>query len=217
MPKIIDISDRGFIKNCIDPPGDSSLSKIRRIIPPIFMFKYDRENGDISIQDQGGSVLSVEDCKTIIDGLKNFCKLYKQDAVDVHNQKMKIMHEQELEDLKNRPVPKRSDQDGYVYILWSRHGYKVGKALNYKERTSNLITKLPFKCITFVVLKVKSYTVAEKESHNLVHIKRINGEWFDLTERDMNQIVNHLIRNFSGEIILDRRWERLGHEQKSGD
>lgn len=105
---------------------------------------------------------------------------------------------------------RRRNQIGYIYILKSGHGYKIGKSANYKKRTADIIGSMPFKCDVFLVIKMKGYHYAEPEIHALVSGVKINGEWFDLSSNDICEVVYYLGERFDGEMILDRRKVEIG-------
>jgi len=203
VSEIIDIRGRDFIKNRIDPQDDSPLSQLKRTYREVFLIYYDRKSGDISISDQGGFIISIDDSRTIIDGLENFCNLYSQSNIDDHNDKVREADQRQSERVESsHPKKKKLERDGYIYILKSDYGYKIGKSLNYAERLSYLDLQLPFKVEKWLVMKVKAYSQAEKSTHELMEYTRINGEWFSLNRLEINSIIGHLETKFSGEIIF---------------
>jgi len=78
-----------------------------------------------------------------------------------------------------------SPTPGYVYLIWSQYGYKIGKAVNVKSRTKLFEVKLPFPIRVEHYAFFDDYTQAERTLHNHFHDKRLEGEWFTLTESDV--------------------------------
>lgn len=76
------------------------------------------------------------------------------------------------------------DTYGYVYIIKSEYGYKVGQTKNISTRINHFGVKLPFKFHLYAFVKTKQHVKLETELHDLLKHKRINGEWFELTESD---------------------------------
>lgn len=74
---------------------------------------------------------------------------------------------------------------GYVYLIWSQYGYKIGKAVNVKSRTKLFEVKLPFPIRVEHYAKFSDYTQAERSLHLHFHAKRMEGEWFELTDDDV--------------------------------
>lgn len=92
--------------------------------------------------------------------------------------------------------------EGYVYFLKSQYGYKIGCSGSLDKRVKSLGILLPFPVELHSFVKCKTFNKLESFLHvHLLH-KRINGEWFNLTESDFNEI-DALLRNMQLERILD--------------
>jgi hypothetical protein len=74
---------------------------------------------------------------------------------------------------------------GYVYLIWSQYGYKIGKAVNVQTRTKLFSVKLPFPIRVEHYAKFNDYSQAERSLHVYFDAKRLEGEWFDLNEEDI--------------------------------
>lgn len=77
---------------------------------------------------------------------------------------------------------------GFVYVIKSPYGYKIGKTVNMKERTRLFGVKLPFPISIEHYAYFDDYSLAESEFHRTFHTKRLEGEWFDLNAQDLAQI-----------------------------
>jgi hypothetical protein len=77
---------------------------------------------------------------------------------------------------------------GVVYVLKSAMGYKVGRTSNVPARMRAFGIKLPFIYTIPLCVWFDDCDVAEKRYHNLFADKHINGEWFNLTDQDIQQI-----------------------------
>lgn len=84
--------------------------------------------------------------------------------------------------------PSSNPTVGYVYLIWSQYGYKIGKAVNVKSRTKLFEVKLPFPIRVEHYARFGDYTRAEKSLHLHFHEKRQEGEWFDLNSDDVSFI-----------------------------
>jgi hypothetical protein len=77
---------------------------------------------------------------------------------------------------------------GVVYLLKSAYGYKVGRTRNMPARMRAFGVHLPF----IYTIPLCSWFVdchaAERRYHEMFAGKRINGEWFDLDEHDVQLI-----------------------------
>lgn len=81
--------------------------------------------------------------------------------------------------------PSRHPRVGYVYLVWSPHGYKIGKSINVKQRTRLFSVKLPFDVRVEHYAKFSDHTQAESTLHRHFHAQRLEGEWFDLGPSDI--------------------------------
>lgn len=77
---------------------------------------------------------------------------------------------------------------GVVYVLKSASGYKVGRTKNVPARMRAFGVLLPFVYTIPLCAWFEDCHEAEKRYHNRFASKRINGEWFDLTEQDLEDI-----------------------------
>jgi len=77
---------------------------------------------------------------------------------------------------------------GFVYLLKSPYGYKIGKTVNIRQRTQLFAVKLPFPTELLHYARFDDYTSAERRLHQRFHFKRLEGEWFDLNESDIAYI-----------------------------
>ncbi len=81
---------------------------------------------------------------------------------------------------------------GYIYVLKSEYGYKIGKTVNLKDRIRLFGVKLPFKFELILTGLVENCSKAEAELHRRFSHKRLEGEWFELTPTDVDQIEAYL-------------------------
>jgi hypothetical protein len=83
--------------------------------------------------------------------------------------------------------------DGCVYILKCEYfdAYKIGKAKNPLRRSQTLDIQLPYPTEVVHVIASEDYSRLEREMHNTFANVRLKGEWFRLSERDVD-----LLRHF---------------------
>jgi len=97
---------------------------------------------------------------------------------------------------KNIILTKVKPIDGYVYFIKSEYGYKIGFTNNLKDRLNAFGVKLPFKFELHSFVQTNKYKDLEKFLHEVLCEKRINGEWFGLSESDFIEI-DILINNMN--------------------
>lgn len=84
--------------------------------------------------------------------------------------------------------PSSSPTGGFVYVIRSEYGYKIGKTVNLKDRTRLFAVKLPFPISIEHYAWFEDYTAAERNFHLMFHVKRKEGEWFSLDTNDLAKI-----------------------------
>jgi Meiotically up-regulated gene 113 len=77
---------------------------------------------------------------------------------------------------------------GYVYLMKSEYGYKIGKTVNIKSRTQLFSVKLPFPIELLHYAWFEDYSKAENDFHSQFSEKRLEGEWFALDSSDIKAI-----------------------------
>lgn len=67
---------------------------------------------------------------------------------------------------------------GYVYLIKSKYGYKVGKTKNLFKRNKIFEVKLPFNFEIKNFIITSNYNEVETEIHHKLKLFHLNGEWF---------------------------------------
>lgn len=86
--------------------------------------------------------------------------------------------------IKNEFMP-ASKKAGYVYLLKSEYGYKIGRSKRPKTRNNIFNVKLPFEVEMIRKVLVKDYFKAESHMHSVFSAIRMNGEWFEMKNEDV--------------------------------
>lgn len=84
--------------------------------------------------------------------------------------------------------PTTGTKAGVVYVLKSAYGYKVGRTCNVPARMRTFGVHLPFVYTIPLCAWFDDCHAAERRYHEMFASKRINGEWFDLNEHDIQHI-----------------------------
>ncbi len=84
--------------------------------------------------------------------------------------------------------PTSGSLSGVVYVLKSAYGYKVGRTRSMPARMRTFGVQLPFIYSIPLCVWFEDHYAAERRYHELFGKKRINGEWFDLDEADIDHI-----------------------------
>ena len=86
------------------------------------------------------------------------------------------------------PASQESSSGGYVYVIRSEYGYKIGKTKRMKDRAQLFSVKLPFPIEIVHFAWFDDYSAAELLFHQTFQSKRLQGEWFNLSASDLARI-----------------------------
>ena len=85
---------------------------------------------------------------------------------------------------------KREKIKGYIYLLAGLPGtYKIGRTANLESRLGNFAVKLPFKVKVVCIIPTEDTVTLEKELHQKYQACRLEGEWFQLNDEEVRQII----------------------------
>lgn len=79
---------------------------------------------------------------------------------------------------------------GYVYLIGTPifGWYKIGKSISPEIRINNLGILLPFKIQVMGLWKANNHHLLEKTLHDIYKDKQINGEWFEFTKSEVQEL-----------------------------
>lgn len=79
--------------------------------------------------------------------------------------------------------------EGYVYLVQSPTTYyKIGRTVNPADRMKTFKVTLPFEVEFKHLIKTNDMYTLERDLHTKYAARRVNGEWFALTEDDVAEI-----------------------------
>ena len=83
-------------------------------------------------------------------------------------------------------------KQGYVYFLKCNQYVKIGRTKNMKSRMKVYRVESPFNAKLIHSIKTNDCFYLEKYFHKIFNSKRVKGEWFELTNQDINDILSNL-------------------------
>lgn len=92
---------------------------------------------------------------------------------------------------KQETSKKLRNRKGFVYLLAAFHDkqlYKIGRATNPNNRLRTFNVKLPFPVAYECIIETGDMYRLERELHRLFDDKRLDGEWFRLSQSDVQYI-----------------------------
>lgn len=145
----------------------------------------------------------ISECKKYVDYYvqNNILRRYAYIEGEAYKEKATIKYQfnyDKLKEIKYTELGAENigDLGGYVYILHTKHGYKVGKTKNDIERIRTINTMMPVDVFRVDVFHTRNRHIAEKFIHSLFAEKRMKGEWFEVNIVDVQEI-GYILREMS--------------------
>ena len=79
---------------------------------------------------------------------------------------------------------------GYVYLLKAGEFYKIGKSKQYEKRIAEIKLQLPFEVTEVHKIKTNNIDALELHWHRYFRKMRRNGEWFELSTKDIEEFTS---------------------------
>jgi len=101
---------------------------------------------------------------------------------------------------------------GCVYFIESEFGWKIGKTRNLKQRRKTFEVKLPFLFAIRYQIKTSHKSELERKLHKIFKDRNLNGEWFLITNKDIENAVlsinSYKLSNYSPDdhIIIEPKY-----------
>jgi hypothetical protein len=83
-------------------------------------------------------------------------------------------------------VPRRVNREGFVYLLRVPGGYKIGMAKDVSSRVQRISAFVPFSVEHIASIATNNMHLLERRLHQCFADRRLNGEWFALTDDDVD-------------------------------
>lgn len=158
-------------------------------------FTISNANGNekklLALVDQSGFVVTYMELLEILNAIHGFYNDVDDDAVCEYNESI-------LSDYHNRNVVtetqlnrklEQSKRNGYVYLINAGEFYKIGISRNVDRRITQLSTIPPFDVTLVCIIETDDMLGLENKLHTMFSEKRVNGEWFTLSDEDVNYII----------------------------
>lgn len=115
-----------------------------------------------------------------------------EEEITSHNQYLIRSREEDLARMYAEPTPKKPvEQVGYIYLVKSNQYYKIGRSKNVPERVKQLgLITHPVDLVCKA--RVQPVIKIEADLHEQFSYARYRGEWFKLSQEDVDKIVSFL-------------------------
>jgi hypothetical protein len=158
----------------------------RLIDLPQLMYDYDTDGVYLA---EEGEIYDHETIALLLAMIKRFYKQKSPQQIENMSRLERERRELARERREERKKPRKYQDHkkcGWVYIIQSPFGYKIGYTANPEVRMKAYGFQIT---ITHVIRSDDAPTI-EKYLHDLFAAKRIEGEWFDLSSEDLEYLLN---------------------------
>jgi len=119
-------------------------------------------------------------------------KKYIEPFYDWFSREMKRKLEERLEEPAEEKRKEPETKWGFIYVVKVGKHYKIGRAKNLENRVASYETANAGKVELVFSKEVKDYDKIEIELHQIFEENRVKGEWFKLSEKDIEMIKEYL-------------------------
>lgn len=148
----------------------------------VIIVRWDDDKQCYVPSDQYGFLKTHAEVRELYELLEKYIQSYTSQEINDENNKLKAGYSAKTE------LEQHSKIAGHIYLLKDSSGYiKIGCSENYKKRVRSLQYSNPTVKV-IKLIKTKDIIGLESLLHETFAHRRIKGEWFSLTDDDMNQI-----------------------------
>lgn len=161
---------------------DDGLSKL---VGLTMQFYFNDDSGGLLPCDPMCFIPSSKTWREIIDAVDKFYRQNEDEKIYSYNQ-WRLSHKA----TESKQVdPKRGrGKAGFVYLLKSGEYYKIGCTKQVGRRLAEISPCMPFETILICSIKTEDMQALEASLHQEFADKRVKGEWFQLSEQDIQAI-----------------------------
>ena len=133
-------------------------------------------------------------CNKVIEDNQQFCDDNCRDAMGVKE----CRYGYEKLYFETPVIPPREPEPlnpvGYIYVLQCQEFYKIGIADDIKKRMASLQTGNPIKLRLILCQRHSDYKTMERWYHQKFRAKQIQGEWFKLSDDDVEWLAGMFVK-----------------------
>lgn len=158
-----------------------------RLIQKRDTFFLDHDDQGLSyLVNKQGYVMPESEFNQLVSDIRLFYESKAPGEIELYNafHQLRLLVSGDAEKAKQK-----SKKAGYVYIIRAETGeYKIGRTKNIDQRMQFFGVKLPFDFDVVHVIPTHDMFKTEKVLHGIYDYARCNGEWFNLTDNDIEYL-----------------------------
>lgn len=143
---------------------------------PLYIGQID---GRWCLAKQNGTILTEQELDDLIEEVRS---IYLSVDAEKHNRTRR------WHNARRRGPVRHTDSPGVVYIAKCNGAYKIGLSKNPQRRLKDIEYQQGSPVKLIYGINTEGMFQTESALHHLFYDKRIEGEWFDLSEDDLEYI-----------------------------
>jgi len=151
----------------------------------LITFRLDKE-GNAEITDYMGMPFKRDDVVWLMRVVQRYLEQHSSEKIDYLFGEWYDQMNEPCRYISTEPRPKKQAQ-GYVYLLHGGGYFKIGKTINLSVRNRQIGLQLPFEVTLVHAISTNDINDSERYWHTKFRTKRLNGEWFNLSEEDVSE------------------------------
>lgn len=176
------------IQSEITPISDHERKMMYRVVSPIVINPYDKE--DMLLNKNGyAPYIELDELLIIKAKVNKSIEFAINNDVKSANDKCIQDHIDSVSNQPKRKVKRNRSKTTKVYLMVDHNTglHKIGRSKSPLKRERTLQSEKP---TIELIAHWESTTKKEKELHKKYNEKRVRGEWFDLTNQDISEILS---------------------------
>lgn len=178
-------NSRGIVQTIKENPFAPLLNSV------VLCCFYVKDNDSTAITDQGGFIPTRSECDELVHSILKFYEETSDEEIIAHNEELYQQRFSQPKAKNVMPTKPRVKQPGHVYLMRAMTDptlFKIGRTRDLPSRMRTFGLKLPFAVELFHSIEAEDTIEAESYLHNKYDAKRTNGEWFSLSQEDVDWI-----------------------------
>jgi len=148
-------------------------------------FRLDKE-GNAEITDYMGMPFKRDDVVWLVRVAQRYLEQHSAEKIDDLFGEWYDHMNDPCRYTSTEPRPKKQVQ-GYVYLLHGGGYFKIGKTIDLSVRNRQIGLQLPFEVTLVHAISTNDIDELERYWHTRFRTKRLNGEWFNLSNEDVSK------------------------------
>ena len=169
--------------------NDKDAYMLRKLFPPV-IFLYD-EGGYIIPRDEKGFIYSKKEIEVWFKLIMKFYELYSDEEINEHNNNLFEQYNPSYTNYTNSENTTKKPKKGFVYFIKAENGLvKIGRTKDLSNRYKQIQYSALLKTDLLFAIESNDVIKLEQKLHHFFENKMKKGEWFALSDGDIEIIKN---------------------------